>query len=192
MFEGVAIRGCAFHWAKAVQGKAKQLKVPAAVRDDAKLCKTLQRVQHLQWLPASHIPDAFGKLEESSRRCGVDHPLPSFMDYVKRQWVQSMTFPPSSWAQFGVQTRTNNDLEGWHRALNAYLGPRPHLYAFLQKVAKDAETTRDLVTVEDFTRRSSVKQSQREERIAKLQDKYMDRDITPGAYLDAIRHVYIA
>ena len=192
MFDGVSIRGCAFHWAKAVQGKAKQLKVPAAVRQDEKLSRTVKRLQHLQFLPASHIPEAFRNLEEKSWRCDADHPLRSFVDYMKRQWIQSVTFPPSSWSQFGVQTRTNNDLEGWHRALNASVGPRPHLYGFLQKISKEVETTRDLISVEDITRRRTTrKQTERDQRISMLQTRYQDRELTAGAYLDAVQHVYV-
>ena len=190
VFDGASLRGCAFHWSKAVQAKAKELKVPAAVRADEKQVKILQRCQHLQFLPASHIPEAFRALEESSRRYGVDDPLPKFIGYIRRQWIESVTFPPSSWSQFGARTRTNNDLEGYHRGLNADVGARPHLYTFLQAVAKEAEKTQDVVSVEDFMRRSRPAQTRREQRLIKLQDRYMDREITAGAYLDSVRDIY--
>ena len=109
---------------------------------------------------------------------------------MKQQWVQSVTFPPSSWSQFGVQTRTNNDLEGWHRSLNAAVGPRPHLYAFLQRISKEADKARDLISVEDYMRRRTQKQTRRDQRLTRLQEKYMDRELTAAAYLDAVQHVY--
>ena len=190
MFHGVSLRGCAFHWGKAVQMQAKSLRVTAAAAHDAKLGKLLQRIQMMQFLPSGHINEAYQKFKASSQRYCADHPLHSFLDYMRKQWVESTTFPSSSWSQYGIKTRTNNDLEGWLRSLNASLGPRPHLYGFIKKTSMEAEMTEEVITVEDFTRRTSERQTRREESIARLQRRYEMRELTPGAYLDAMSHLY--
>ena len=170
--------------------KAKSLGVTAAAGHEAKLDKILQRIQVLQFLPSGHIQEAYGRFTASAQRYGADHPLHSFLEYMRQQWVESTTFPSSSWSQYGIKTRTNNDLEGWHRSLNVSLGPRPHLYGFIKKISMEAEVTEEVITVEDFTRRTSERQTRREESIARLQRRYEERELTPGEYLDAMSHLY--
>ena len=48
----------------------------------------------------------------------------------------------------------------------------------------------DLISVEDFTRRSRPKQTRRDQRLARLQERYMEREITAGVYLDAVEDIY--
>ena len=103
-------------------------------------------------MPSSHIQLVFEKLHESSRRYDQSHPIHRFMEYMERQWVESGVFPKSAWSQYGVRVRTNNDLEGWHRSFNVYMGSRPHLYTFVCRVAAEADKTKDMIVAKDFMR----------------------------------------
>ena len=57
--------------------------------------------------------------------------LHELVDYVDNQWINTNTFPPSSWSFYGQPVRTNNDIEGWHTSLNRRAGGRVHLPFYL-------------------------------------------------------------
>lgn len=75
-----------------------------------------------------------------------------FLQYVNTNWMTSSTFPPSTWNHHGRTTRSNNDLEGWHRRLN-YLchEQKPSLYGTLVPTLHTEATRvgRQLQLVED-------------------------------------------
>ena len=41
-----------------------------------------------------------------------------FVKYVSETWIQSTTWPASSWSVYMMAIRTNNDIEGWHNGLH--------------------------------------------------------------------------
>jgi len=77
--------------------------------------KFVRRILALPYLPLDAIPTAFERL----RRRVSNEQLVQLMDYVDSTWMKSSIWPPSSWCTYNVAVRTNNDVEGWHRDLNA-------------------------------------------------------------------------
>lgn len=49
-------------------------------------------------------------------------PLRDLVDYIARQWIESTVFLPKDWSVYQQSVRTNNDIEGWHLALNQRAG----------------------------------------------------------------------
>ena len=49
-------------------------------------------------------------------------PLLDLVDYMKRQWIENPVFTPQDWSVYKQPIRTNNDMEGWHNALNRRAG----------------------------------------------------------------------
>ena len=70
------------------------------------------------------------------------------------------------------------------------LGARPHLYMFAEKIAKDAERTEDMINACDFQRRTCEKRNRREERIKKLTEQYVNKEIPVSTFLDEIAKMY--
>ena len=72
------------------------------------------KVMALPFLLATEIPAMYAQLQAnaSSPR------LQQFMEYIETIWINSTTWPPSTWSLYMKAIRTNNDIEGWHLGLN--------------------------------------------------------------------------
>ena len=93
----------------------------------------------LPFLPPDHIQEAFTKYVREAVMCN-DERVRDFLSYVEdNYWVKGKTWGPQDWSIFMRPTRTNNDVEGWHRRLNGLTG-RPHVsfYSFLLLIFEEA------------------------------------------------------
>ncbi len=65
------------------------------------------------------------------------------LEYMKHQWIESQVFPPSNWTIYDQAIRTNNDIEGWHNALNRRAGGQANLpmYLLIELLNKEAQVT---------------------------------------------------
>ena len=68
----------------------------------------------LPFLPHKTIEATF----ESLRPEATTQPLKEFVHYIGETWINSRVWPPKCWSVFMLSVRTNNDIEGWHHALN--------------------------------------------------------------------------
>jgi hypothetical protein len=95
----VSLHGCSFHWGQAVWRKVGFLKNNLSI----------------------HFPDM------SIKNTMYDHltekadgeKLVDLVEYVGNTWMRSTLWPPAHWSNYGMPTRTNNDVEGWHYRFNA-------------------------------------------------------------------------
>ena len=90
----------------------------------------------LAFLPEAEITPMF----ETLRRQAPTASLQQFVEYVTRTWVYGTTWPPSSWSIFMMAVRTNNDIEGWHHALNCQAAGRWQMpfYFLIQLLHREA------------------------------------------------------
>jgi len=65
-------------------------------------------------LPAQTIAATLQQLESEATTAAQRQ----LCDYIRLTWIDSSTWPPSSWSVFKRSVRSNNDVEGWHRRLN--------------------------------------------------------------------------
>ncbi|XP_067056059.1 uncharacterized protein [Acropora muricata] len=124
---GVQISGCSFHWNQAMWRKVQELGLAVAYNNDNAIHRYVKLLMALPHLPHQEIPASFQWLKLQATT-PVLHEL---VDYVNNQWVNTNTFPPSSWGVYGQPVRTNNDIEGWHNSLNRRAGGRVHLPFYL-------------------------------------------------------------
>ena len=68
----------------------------------------------LPFLPHKTIEATF----ESLRPEATTQPLKEFVLYIGETLINSRVWPPKCWSVFLLSVRTNNDIEGWHHALN--------------------------------------------------------------------------
>ena len=161
-FPQASLNGCGFHWAKCVRAKWAKLGLPTAAGNDANLRTIYARVLAHRFFPEQDIPETFKRIKTSvvGLRYPAEHPVHQFIRYVESQWVSSITFPPKSWSQNGLEIRTNNDVEGWHRGFNSGQ-PRPVFYTFMTKVYDSLEDTRMLMQTGQHRRRNDAAVTQK-------------------------------
>ncbi|XP_064642953.1 uncharacterized protein LOC135497145 [Lineus longissimus] len=100
----VKIRGCSFHWAQCIWRKIQEIGLaPAYLHDDVthQLCKELLA---LPYLPHEHIRQLFEKLAKRA----TTETLATFVDYIRRNWIETTQWTPKTWSVFNQPVRTNN------------------------------------------------------------------------------------
>ncbi len=93
----------------------------------------------LPFLPPRKIEPMFNELKLQVQ----DPTLCKLLQYMKHQWIESQVFPPSNWSIYDQAIRTNNDIEGWHNALNRRAGGQANLpmYLLIELLNKEAQVT---------------------------------------------------
>ncbi|KAM7292949.1 hypothetical protein ISCGN_026082 [Ixodes scapularis] len=129
------IRGCAFHFAKAINAKRDELGLQTLCRYNPAVHAWFTRVRHLPF-----VPDAF-RLELASDLLS-DKPslqplnaarLDQFVRYFRGFWLTNSLLK-EIWGQFGNRgARRTKNVEGWHNCLHSRLPSRhPDLSEFLR------------------------------------------------------------
>ncbi|KAK3731056.1 hypothetical protein QZH41_019214 [Actinostola sp. cb2023] len=110
----VNIVGCAFHWTQAVWRKIQAHGLSTQYEKDNGTYEYLRKILALPFLPAEAIKPTWQQLKGNANTPA----LRDLVNYVNDTWIEGNTWPPSAWSVYGRSIRTNNDLEGWHNALN--------------------------------------------------------------------------
>lgn len=86
-------------------------------------------------LPYTEIITQFERL-----RLGAEGPRKELAEYIASQWIYNAIFPVKDWSVFMQPVRTNNDIEGWHHALNRRASGRCSLpfYVLIQLLNREA------------------------------------------------------
>lgn len=118
------ISGCYFHWTQSLWRNFQTTGLVTEYRTNRTLRKTIRKVMAIAYLPLLVVRLNFNMLRASRRiqRLIANHPpLDDWFDYVEQTYIRANSmFPPPTWNVFdrGVQTRTNNHLEGKHSYFN--------------------------------------------------------------------------
>ena len=138
-FPDVRRRGCTFHWT--VWKNVQSLGLQPAYQNDPPTHTYIRKLLALPMLPAEHISAVFYHLTEDA----VTPQLEELVNYIQDQWITTRFFPPATWSAFFQTTRTNNDCEGWHGALNRRAAKsKLPIYLLVQLLGEEAQ----MVTVE--------------------------------------------
>ena len=89
----------------------------------------------------------------------ASEPLQQFTEYVNNTWING-TWRPSDWTAFKRAIRTNNDVEGWHNALNRRASGRGQLPLYLLRKFLHKETKLTALQIRLVSERK-LKRSQR-------------------------------
>ncbi|KXJ14014.1 hypothetical protein AC249_AIPGENE4116 [Exaiptasia diaphana] len=95
--------------------KVQKLGLAVAYKEDEGYHKYIRKLFALLFIPEEEIQVQFQRLADDA---GTDT-LKTFVGYINCQWIESTVFPPKNWCVYGQPIRTNNDVEGWHLALNS-------------------------------------------------------------------------
>ena len=171
VFPAVELKGCAFHFTQAIWRKIQEFGLQASYTSDDGSYKFLKKVMALCFLPASHIPAVFRRLQTSA----TTEPLKKLMDYVNRVWIKSTVWTPNSWSVYFQSVRTNNDIEGWHNRLKSRGRPNMNFYLLVQLIHSEAElveTVVRLVSEEKLKRYQKKTYATLQKQLFKYWEKY--------------------
>ena len=109
------------------------------LREDRGTRALIQKVMALPFLEEEDIRLHFQRLQQTANTA----PLRQFTNYVSSTWIESITWPPSSWSVFMQSVRTNNDVEGWHNGLHTRAQDKSQLpmYLLIDLLYKEAKLT---------------------------------------------------
>lgn len=170
------IRGCAFHFAKAINTKRDELGLRGLYKNNPLVNEWLRRVRHLPF-----IPDDF-RLEFAADLIAARPPLApldtarlqQFANYVEGFWL-SNPIVKDVWGQFGAEgPRTTNMVEGWHNGLHSRLSVyHPALAEFIQfiQVSQFASQNRIQALLRDPLAVASAPSSEVRARNEKLREE---------------------
>ena len=83
----------------------------------------------------------YTEITQFERLClGAEGPHKDLAEYIAWQWIYYAIFPGKDWFIFMQPTRTNNDIQGWHNALNRRVSGRCSLpfYVLIQLLKHEA------------------------------------------------------
>ncbi|XP_076068501.1 uncharacterized protein LOC143040952 [Oratosquilla oratoria] len=116
VFPGVNVRGCSFHWAQCIWRKMQEIGLAPVYRNDEDTHRLCRQFLALPYLPQEHISPMFERLATQARTSL----LTVLVNYIRTNWIQCSLYTPETWSIFKQPIRTNNDVEGWHGALNRH------------------------------------------------------------------------
>ena len=83
---------------------------------------------------------AFNTIQEDIRSSSPDEKIHKFMEYVKKTWFSSSVWKPQDISAYQRLVRTNNDLEGYPRRLNARINKdHPSVFSLLEVLYKESQ-----------------------------------------------------
>ena len=98
--------------------KVQELGLQSAYSRDDSVFRYIKKLMALPFLPFQEIAPRFVRLSVQTQA----QPLLDLVDYMKCQWIENPVFTPKDWNVYKQPIRTNNDIEGWHNALNRRAG----------------------------------------------------------------------
>lgn len=119
--------------------KVQELGLQAAYTSDDGVHRYIKKLMALPFLPRREIRPMFQLL----RRQAETQPLQDMVSYINNQLIESTVSPPKNWSVYLQRVRTNNDLEGWHNALNRRANGQSGwpLYYLIELLEREARLT---------------------------------------------------
>lgn len=182
----VQLKGCAFHWTQALWRKVQELGLQAAYTSD----DGVRKLMALPFLPRREIRPMF----QLFRRQAQTQPLQDLVSYINKQWIESTVFPPKSWSVYRQPVRTNNDLEGWHNALNRRANGQSGLplYLLIELLEKEARLTTITIRLVSDQKLSRVQRkcySNIQRKLFEFWEKFDNREISAENLLRSCSHL---
>jgi len=144
----------------------------------------------LPFLPVNEITTAFESLETRA----TTPALQQLTYYFRQNWIESTTWPPTTWTVFKRAIRTNNDIEGWHNALNRRACGKTRLpfYLLVKLLEQEARLVTlqvRLVNEKKLTRIQRRKYRLLQTKIFNLWGEFDQGNKTAHQLLKAIAHI---
>ncbi|XP_071848832.1 uncharacterized protein [Apostichopus japonicus] len=127
IFKNVTILGCNFHWRQAVWRKVQNLGLRTAYLTDSGSQSFIKKLMALPMLPVGQIRPQFDVLAGEA----ASDEMKALCLYIRETWMGDGLWAPDAWCMYRRSIRTNNDVEGWHHALNKDVGAKSPFYPLL-------------------------------------------------------------
>ena len=157
LMPGVKLKGCLFHFCQAIYRKmVNDLNLKRSYNRDPGTKQLCRKLMALPLLPIGSIRSMFRKLT-----CDIElqSPLWKLADYMFKTWIEGRLFKPEDWCWYAYNTRTNNDVEGWHNRFN-YRNEHKSNIPFYSLVSFlfDEATSIDMTMMQIYTDRNVRRQ----------------------------------
>lgn len=171
-FPSVSLRGCYFHWSKAVWKKAKSLGIKS--KFDKRI---IGLTAALPLLPAENITDGLEYTKGESRE---NKKFKLFFRYIDKFWMTEKF--NEVLCVFGERHRTNNVAESFHAKLNKEINKKNKSVLTLLAKLKEIEST---VIHQNTNRRNTNIDT--DDYILNIQLQLLNKEISVGHMLDKLR-----
>lgn len=135
IFPGILFKGCYYHFNHALWKKAKALQIKTRVKK-----RHVARCIGIARLPKKYLREGYDYVM-AKRPVGEE--INMFNKYFQKQWVNKDFFAESCCCET-EKFRTNNNIEGWHRKINSFIGKKNPTLAHLLDVLESEATYYDL------------------------------------------------
>ena len=170
--------------------QVQELGLQVAYTEDQGTYEWIRKLLALPFLPYADITTQFERL-----RLGIEGPRKELTDYIASQWIYNAIFPMKDWSVFMQPVRTNNDIEGWHNALNRRANGRSSLpfYVLIQLLHREArlvEVQMRLVADHKLMRIQRKKYRVLQARLHNEWEQYQSRKKTARELLKSCSQLY--
>ena len=153
--------------------QVQELGLQTAYSGNDTVYRYIRKLMALPFLPHNEIRPMFVRLSVQAET----EPLRNLIEYIQEQWIDSIIFPPKDWRVFKQPIRTNNDIEGWHNALNRRAGGKCRLefYLLIELLHREARLTSitiKLVSDKKLKRIQRKKYRQLQQKLFNAWDQY--------------------
>ena len=190
-FPNATIKGCYFHYTKAIWSHVQDLGLVTDYNDNKAVKKTIRMLMSLAFLPRPLVRPNFFIIEGSNTVLNSDK-LQTLCNYFKETWLNG-PFDIWLWNVNQETLRTNNLVEGWHNRLNRSVGKHhPNLFELITNLKKeqyDTELTISRARLGAATTVRRRKYRELETRIVNLTEQHRTGGISTREFLKNIRHV---
>lgn len=205
-FPNVTIRYCYFHYCQAVYRKVCDYGLKSNYDEDIYFCEKVKLLMALAYVPSDHVESVFDDIVNqyfTDQQANIQEFIFSFekqyIGRVDRRGNRLLPrYPIHLWNQYeAVQRnlpRTNNHVEGWHRAFNELLKcKKPTIWKLFDTLI-DEQSRTDLRIVQIQNQVSPEPPSKKikkvTDRLVKITTRYNDRILYPTKleYVKAISH----
>lgn len=199
--------GCFFHFTQCIWRKIQNLGLQTKYNSDPVFALNMRKLAALAFVPVEKVSDSFQKLKKilkvrpRPKANSEAFKLKQLLDYFELTWVGKKNvrakFPIKLWNMFlftlNGSPRTNNAVEGWHNAINRFVGcVHPSLWYFIRKM-KDEQGSQE-VKITQLIQNNGVSRRQKymkhDENLLKLVKNYSSDEnmYTLEEYLSNIAH----
>jgi hypothetical protein len=195
-FPNATISGCFFHLGQCVFRKVQELGLQRRYMEDADLRTQVKLLPALALLPPADVIAAFDELH-------LDAALDPLYDYYEDTFIGRQRRGRRAQPRFAIATwnihdrvadglpRTNNSVEGWHRAFNKFVAvDHPSVYHLIGIFHKEQKNTENLLAQmavgRQVVRNSRAQYVQVTRRLETLLANYDSADKMP--FLNGVAH----
>jgi len=132
---GLVVKGCWFHFAKAVIKRVKTVGLAIAFRNDVTVRKCIKGLTCLPLLPHDKIVETLDLILQYATAVPAqykDNIVTVFM-YIRRRWIECSSVGTERLSVFGCTERTNNNAESFHSRFKCRVQrAHPNIFHFLR------------------------------------------------------------